>query len=107
MNYATHNIELVALFHSLRMWRHYLLGKPFKLKMDHQSLKYLFTQLDLNDRQRWWMEFLAEYDFDIEYIKGKENKLVDALSHRWHVNAMTRSQFDLLNQVKVLQQEDL
>lgn len=52
LNYATHDLELVAIFHEFRMWRHYLLEKPFKLEVDHQILKYLFTQLDLNSRQR-------------------------------------------------------
>jgi len=52
------------------------------------------------------MEFFIEYDFGIEYIKGKENKVTDALSRRRYVNAMTRSQFDLFNQVRILQQED-
>ena len=53
------------------------------------------------------MEFLVEYDFGIEYIKGKENKVVDALSRRRHINAMTSSQFELFDQVRILQQEDL
>lgn len=43
MNYATHDIKLEAIVHALKIWRHYLLGKTFKLEIDHQSLKYLFT----------------------------------------------------------------
>ena len=50
--------------------------------MDHQSLKHLFTQRDLNARQRQWSEFMSEYDFFISYIKGKENVVADALSRR-------------------------
>lgn len=52
------------------------------------------------------MEFLAEYDFGIEYIKRKENKVESALIHRQHINSMIISQFDLLDQVDFLQQED-
>jgi len=52
LNYATHDLKLVAIVHAIRMWRYYLLGKPFKLEIDHQSLKNLFTQPDLNARQR-------------------------------------------------------
>ena len=52
LNYATHDLELETIVHALKMWRHYLLGKPLKLEIDHQSLKYLFTQPDLNARQR-------------------------------------------------------
>jgi hypothetical protein len=50
--------------------------------MDHQSLKHLFTQRDLNARKRRWSEFMSEYDFGISYIKGKENVVTDALSRR-------------------------
>jgi hypothetical protein len=50
--------------------------------MDHQSLKLLFTQRDMNARQRRWSEFMSEYDFGISYIKGKENVVTDALSRR-------------------------
>jgi len=106
LNYATHDLELATVVHTLKMWRHYLLGKPFKLEMDNQSLKYLFTQPELNAKKRGWMKLLVEYDFGINYIKGKEKKVVDALSQRRHVNAMKRSQFDLFDEVKILQQED-
>lgn len=85
LNYITHDLELVAIFDALNMWRYYILGMPFKIETNHKILKYLFTQLALNTRKRWWMEFLAEYDFGIKYIKGKENKVVDSLSCRWHV----------------------
>jgi hypothetical protein len=57
-------------------------GQNFELKMDHQSLKHLFTQRDLNARQRRWSEFMSEYDFGISYIKGKENVVIDSLSRR-------------------------
>ena len=43
-NYATHDLELVAIVHALKMWRHYLMGKKFELRTDHHRLKYLFEQ---------------------------------------------------------------
>eukprot|EP00253_Pinus_taeda_P034729 PITA_34729 len=67
---------------ALKLWRHYLIGRRFELRIDHQSLKHLFTQRDLNARQRRWSEFMSEYDFEISYIKGKENVVADALSRR-------------------------
>ena len=79
-NYPTHDLELLAIVHALKLWRHYLLGKPFKVKTDHKSLKYLFTQPDLNMRQRRLLELLHEYDFQIEYQIGKDNVVADALS---------------------------
>ena len=51
-NYITHDLEFLAIVFSLKIWRHYLLGEKFELYMDHQSVKYLFTQKDLNSRQQ-------------------------------------------------------
>jgi hypothetical protein len=81
-NYATHDLELAAIVHALRKWRHYLMGKRFEIRTSHNGLKYLFDQPNLNDRQRRWLEFLSEYDFDIKHIKGEENKVADALSRK-------------------------
>jgi hypothetical protein len=83
-HYVTHDLELAAIVHALRKWRHYLMGKRFELRTDHNGLKYLFDQPTLNARQNRWLEFLREYDFDIKHIKGKENKVVDALNRRVH-----------------------
>jgi hypothetical protein len=54
-NYATHDLELPAIVHSLRKWRHYHMGKRFELRTDHNGLKYLFDQPNLNDRQSRWL----------------------------------------------------
>jgi hypothetical protein len=83
-NYATHDLELATIVPALRKWRHYLMEKMFELRIDHNDLKYLFDQPTLNARQSRWLEFLSEYDFDIKHIKGKENKVADALSRRMH-----------------------
>jgi hypothetical protein len=88
--YATHDLELESIVHALKKWRHYLMGKIFELRAYHNGLKYLFDQPTLNVRQIKWLEFLREYDFDIKHIKGKENKVVDALSRRVHeLNVVT------------------
>ena len=58
-NYATHDLELVAIVHSLNMWRHYLMGRKFELSADHYGLKYLFDQPTLNARQARWLEFFV------------------------------------------------
>jgi hypothetical protein len=83
-SYATHDLELVAIVHALRKWRHYLMGRRFKLRTYHNGLKYLFDQLTLNARQSRWLDFLCEYDFDMKHIKGKKNKVVDALNRKVH-----------------------
>ena len=51
-NYPTHDLELVAVIHALKIWRHHLMGTHCNIYTDHKSLKYIFTQADLNMRQR-------------------------------------------------------
>ena len=51
-NYPTHDLELAAVVFALKIWRHYLYGVTCEVFTDHKSLKYLFTQKELNMRQR-------------------------------------------------------
>ena len=78
-NYPTHDMELTVVVFALNIWRHYLYGEQFEVFSDHKSLKYIFTQRDLNMRQRRWMEFLEDYDFTLHYHPSKENVVADAL----------------------------
>jgi hypothetical protein len=94
-NYVMHDLELAAIVHALKMWRNYLVGRRFKLRTNHMSLKYMFEQLDWNARQARWMEFLCEFDFKIKHVWGKENKFVDALSRKFHIVAINTCQLDL------------
>ena len=57
-------------------------GERFDVFSDHKSLKYIFTQRDLNLRQRRWMEYLEDYDFTLQYHPGKANVVADALSRK-------------------------
>ena len=75
-------MELAAVVFALKIWRHYLYGEEFEVYSDHKSLKYIFTQWDLNMRQRRWMEFLEDYDFTLHYHPGKANVVADALSRK-------------------------
>jgi hypothetical protein len=99
LNYPTHDLELAAVVHALNRWRHFLLGHRFELHTDHRSLQYIFNQPNLNARQRRWMEFLCEYDFEIRYIQGKENVVADALSRRRHEVSMLSLSTDLRSQI--------
>ena len=67
---------------ALKTWRHYLYGEKFKVYYDHKSLKYIFTQKNLNSRHRRWMETLEDYDFALHYHPGKVNVVADALSRK-------------------------
>ncbi|XP_042400896.1 uncharacterized protein LOC121990913, partial [Zingiber officinale] len=74
-NYPVHDLELAAIIFALKIWRHHLYGITFEILTDHKSLKYIFTQKELNLRQRRWMEFLKDYDCTISYHPGKANAL--------------------------------
>jgi hypothetical protein len=63
----THDLELAAVVHALKIWRHYLIGHLCDIYSDHKSLKYIFTQTDLNLRQCRWMELIKNYDVGINY----------------------------------------
>ena len=75
-------MELVAIFFALKAWCHYLYDEQFEVFLDHKSLKYIFTQQDLNMRQCRWMEYLEDYDFTLHYHPDKANVVVDALSRK-------------------------
>jgi hypothetical protein len=62
------------------------MGKRCELYIDHKSLKYIFTQWDLNLRERRWSELIKDYDLGINYHLGKANVVADALSRRSHTN---------------------
>ena len=81
-SYPVHDLELAAVIFALKIWRHYLYGETFQIFTDHQSLKYLMTQRELNARQRRWLELLKDYDCTIEYHPGKANVVADALSRK-------------------------
>ncbi|WVZ76071.1 hypothetical protein U9M48_024073 [Paspalum notatum var. saurae] len=87
-NYPTHDLELAAVVHALKIWRHYLLGNTCNLYIDHKSLKYIFTQPELNMRQRRWLELIKDYDLEIHYHPRKANVVADALSHQAHCNVL-------------------
>ena len=64
-NYPTHDLEFAAVVHVLKIWRHYLIGNKCEIYTDHKSLKYIFTQPDLNLRQRRWLELVKDYNLEI------------------------------------------
>ena len=61
-------------------------GQQCDIYTDHKSLKYIFTQNELNMRQRRWLELVKDYDLEIHYHLGKANVVADALSRRSYVN---------------------
>jgi len=74
--------EMMAILHALKKWHPYLIGRHFKVKTDHDSLKYFLEQrLSLEEQQKWVTKILG-YDFEIIYKKGKQNVVANALSRK-------------------------
>jgi hypothetical protein len=73
---------MLAIMNALDKFKRYLVGSRFIVKTGHNNLKYFLDQKDLSERQHKWVSNIQVYDFDIEYIKGKRNVVVDALSKR-------------------------
>ena len=78
-NYPIHDLELVVVVFTLKLLRHYLYGENFEVFSYHKSLKYIFSQNDLNARQRRWMETPEDFNFTLQYHPGKANVVADAL----------------------------
>ena len=97
VNYPTLDLELAAVVHALKNWRHYLLGNVYHIYTDHKSLKYIFTQPELNMRQRRWLELIKDYNLEVHYHPVKANVVVDALSRKYHGNSLLEDGFNLLH----------
>jgi hypothetical protein len=95
VNYPTHDLELAVVVHALKIWRHYLPGNVCNIYIDHKSLKYIFTQPELNMRQRRWLELIKDYNLQVHYHLGKANVVVDALSRKSHCNSLIEEDFHL------------
>jgi hypothetical protein len=103
INYVTHELELAAIVHALKMWRHYLLGRIFVLMIDHCGLRHLFDQTKLNARQARWMALLIDFDFEIKHVKGKENRVVNALNRSIktiHLEVVRTCEMDVKERVR-------
>ncbi|KAK1601999.1 hypothetical protein QYE76_027104 [Lolium multiflorum] len=95
LNYPIYDKELYALVRVLEVWQHYLWPKEFVIHSDHESLKYLKSQHNLNKRHAKWVEFIESFPYVIKYKKGKENVVADALSRK-NTLLLTRLEFHIL-----------
>ena len=66
-----HEKELLVVIHALSSWKHYLLGTPFILRTDHQSLRYFMTQTKLSEKKMRWENFLSQFHFHISHVPRK------------------------------------
>ncbi|KAK3025937.1 hypothetical protein RJ639_040853 [Escallonia herrerae] len=80
--YTTHEKELLAVVHCLKIWRHYMLGSSFIVRTDNTAVSHFLSQSKLTSKQARWQELLAEFNFMLEYRVGSTNSVADALSRR-------------------------
>ena len=78
----TYEKEMLAILHAIKKWRPYLMGRHFKVKTNHDSLKYFLKQILSSEEQQKWVTKRFGYDFEILYKKGKQNVMADALSRK-------------------------
>jgi hypothetical protein len=78
-NYSIYDKEMLSIMHALTKFQQYLVGNRFKVKSDHNILRFLMEKNKLSDQQKKWIGKIQAYDFEIEYVKGKNNVVVDVL----------------------------
>lgn len=107
---STYEKEILAILHAIRKWRQYLMGNHFKVKTDHDSLKYFLEQRVSFEEQQKWVSKIQGFDFKIIYKKGKENVVVDALSKREEepsLNSLSMVTPTWINEVREEWEQDL
>ncbi len=94
-NYPTHELEMYAIVHCLKVFRCYLEGRTFVVRTDHASLKFVKRQKNLSRRMTRWLEYTQQFTFEIEYKDGRENVVADALS-RLQINMLEKTDWPKL-----------
>jgi hypothetical protein len=104
-NYSTTDKELLAVVKGIEHFRHYLAGREFELRTDHQALEYMKTTQNSTSRLLRWALKLEEYKFKVRYIKGETN-IADGLSRpileKTKINATTVQEFTEENKKEIL-----
>ena len=98
--YTVQGKEMTAIVHCLRVWRHYLLGSHFSIKMDNVATSYFQTQKKLSPKHARWQDFLAEFDYTLEYKPGKVNLVADALSRKEELATMSQVEGTIVARIR-------
>ncbi|GBG87684.1 hypothetical protein CBR_g45838 [Chara braunii] len=97
---STYEKELYALVTALKHWKHFLLGRHFKIFYDHSTLQWLKSQGELNDQLARYIQFIDLFDFELKHKKGCYNKVADALSRRPDSFALISSTYSFGEEVR-------
>jgi hypothetical protein len=88
--------------HALKIWRYYLIGNKCETYTDLKSLKHIFTQPDLNLRQRKWLELIKDYNLEMHYHPGKANVVANALSRKDYCHHLVTQKPELCEEMRKL-----
>lgn len=105
-NYSTIEKELLSIVESTKHFRPYLFGRKFIIETDHKPLVWLYSLKDPVSRLTKWRLRLDEFEFQVQYKKGKDNVVADALS-RIEINTKETTQDDDLDLISILPEVDL
>ena len=105
--YTVQEKEMSTINHCLRTWRHYLLGSHFIMKTDNVATSYFQTQKKLSPKQARWQDFLAEFDYTLEYKPSTSNHVDNSLSRKAELASMTsHPQGEMMDLIKEGLQHD-
>src|ERR1700722_3482531 len=85
-NYCVFEMETIAILEALLKWEDKLISNQLNVIINHWALEFFETQQQLSSHQMRWMEYLSQFDYDIQYIKGTSNKVADSLSRYYQSN---------------------
>jgi len=104
--YSIYDKKMLAIMHALAKYQQYLVGNMFRVRIDHNILKFFLEQKQLQERQQKWISKIQAYDFDIEYVKGKNNMVVNSLSCRPATSSLMSLDIDWRAQLLVKYSKD-
>jgi hypothetical protein len=104
--WSTYELELYAVFRALKVWEHYLVQREFILFSDHQALKFINSQSNVNRMHARWVAFIQRFTFTLKHKSRQLNKVDDALSRKVSLLITIRAEVIGFECLKELYAED-